>query len=212
MNLFNIFKKIRSGIIYYLSMTHLSSKGLIDKNAVYITFDDGPEPGITEFVLEELSKYNAKATFFCIGKNVEKHPSLLKMIKENGHSIGSHSYSHLHAHYNSGNDYLNDIKRFDGLMNLPLFRPPFGALTFRTYFALRKKKDIVLWHLSSNDFALEKFNLDNCLSRLKRETANGKIVLFHFSNRHEEETRKILPLYLEWLSKENYKMLSLQGD
>ena len=209
MKFFNPLKKFRSGIIYFLSMRQLRLNGRLDKNAIYLTFDDGPEPGITEFVLDELAKYEAKATFFCVGQNIEKHPSLLRKIKEKGHSIGSHSYSHKHAHSNSCLVYLDDVKCFDKLMETTLFRPPFGALTLRTYLKIRKNKEIVLWHLSSNDFALERFNLYNSLNNLKHKTANGKIILFHFSNRHEKETRMILPLYLEWLSVNKYKMLSL---
>lgn len=205
----NLFIKIRPGIIYFISMRQLRLNRQLDGNAVYLTFDDGPEPGITEFVLEELSKYDAKATFFCTGKNIEKYPSLLTKIKEKGHGIGSHSYSHIHAHYNSSEVYLGDVDRFDRIMETPLFRPPWGALTLKTYLKLRKNKEIVLWHLSSNDFALDKFDLYDSLNNLKQKTAKGKIVLFHFSNRHEKETRLILPLYLEWLSLNKYKMLSL---
>lgn len=204
-----VLKKLRSALIYYLSMLQLNAKGRITRNAVYLTFDDGPEPGITEFVLDELAKHKAKATFFCAGKNIEKYPALLKRILDEGHSVGSHTYSHINAHRVSCGLYLDDVKRFDAQIETPLFRPPWGALTLRTFFSLRKTKDIVLWHLSSNDFALEEFNLQCAIEKLKKSTKGAQIVLFHFSHRHEKETRQILPLYLEWLSSQEYQLLSL---
>ena len=190
-------------------MRQLRLNRQLDGNAVYLTFDDGPEPGITEFVLEELSKYDAKATFFCTGKNIEKYPALLKRILDEGHSVGSHTYSHIHAHRVGWKRYLEDVKQFDEHLDTPLFRPPWGAMTFRTFFSFRKTKDIVLWHLSSNDFALEKFNLSHSLEHLKKGTKEGVIVLFHFCHRHEKETKQILPLYLDWLDSQKYQLLPL---
>ena len=197
-----VLRKLRSALIYYLSMLQLKAKGRLQENAIYLTFDDGPEPGITEFVLDELAKHKAKATFFCAGKNIEKYPELLRRILAESHSIGSHTYSHINAHRVSCRQYLDDVKRFDEQLNTPLFRPPWGALTLRTFFSLRKKKNIVLWHLSSDDFSQEKFNLSHSLEQ-------GVIVLFHFCHRHENETRQILPLYLDWLDSQKYQLLPL---
>ena len=204
-----VLRKLRSALIYYLSMLQLKAKGRLQENAIYLTFDDGPEPGITEFVLDELAKHKAKATFFCAGKNIEKYPELLRRILAESHSIGSHTYSHINAHRVSCRQYLDDVKRFDEQLNTPLFRPPWGALTLRTFFSLRKKKNIVLWHLSSDDFSQEKFNLSHSLEQLKKGTKQGVIVLFHFCHRHENETRQILPLYLDWLDSQKYQLLPL---
>ena len=204
-----VLRKLRSALIYYLSMLQLKAKGRLQENAIYLTFDDGPEPGITEFVLDELAKHKDKATFFCAGKNIEKYPELLRRILAEGHSIGSHTYSHINAHRVSCEQYLDDVKRFDEQIDTPLFRPPWGTMTLRTFFSLRKTKDIVLWHLSSNDFALEKFKLSHSLEHLKKGTKKGVIVLFHFCHRHEKETRQILPLYLDWLESQKYQLLPL---
>lgn len=204
-----ILRKLVSGLIHHMSMRHLKSKGRLKKSEIYLTFDDGPEPDVTEFVLEELAKHGAKATFFCAGKNIEKYPELFKRIHNEGHSIGSHTYSHINAHRVSSRQYLDDVNRFDEQVNTPLFRPPWGALTLRTFFSLRKTKDIVLWHLSSNDFSLGKFDLQRDFEKLKKGTKGGQIVLFHFSQRHEKETRQILPLYLDWLSANDFKTKSL---
>lgn len=187
----------------------LKSKGRLKGNAIYLTFDDGPEPGITEFILDELAKYNAKATFFCVGKNIEKYPLLLNRIIEEGHSIGSHTFSHVNAFHLKTEQYISDIARFDSLIDTVLFRPPWGTLTLKELLSLINNKDIVLWHLSSNDHALAKFNLHRDLEYLKIKTKKGKIVLFHFCNKHAKETRLILPLYLDWLSINGYKALSL---
>lgn len=205
----NLLRKVRSGIIYSLSMRQLRRNGRLKSKGVYLTFDDGPEPDITEFVLEELARHKAKATFFCAGKNIEKYPALLKRILDEGHSVGSHTYSHINAHRVSSGLYLNDVKRFDAQIETPLFRPPWGAMTLRTFFSLRKTKDIVLWHLSSNDFALDRFDLQHDLEKLKKGTKGGQIVLFHFCHRHENETRQILPLYLDWLDSQDFLLLSL---
>ena len=128
---------------------------------------------------------------------------------DEGHTIGSHTYSHISAHRTGKSDYLKDVEHFDLLTSTILFRPPWGALTLKTYLFLRRKKEIVLWHLSSNDFALNKFDLKRDLDNLKKKTVGGKIILFHFCNRHEKETRQILPLYLKWLQTTSYKISSL---
>lgn len=190
-------------------MRRLKKDGHLKNNSVYLTFDDGPEPDITEFILSELEKYDAKGTFFCVGKNVEDHPELFKQIIDGGHCIASHTYSHIHAFHNDYNTYINDVKRFDTLTNVSLFRPPYGALTLKTFLSIRKTKKIVLWHLSSNDWLLGDFDLEKSLIQLKKNTKKGKIILFHFCKKHEKETRQILPLYLEWLSAHGYCIKSL---
>ncbi len=176
---------------------------------VYLTFDDGPEEGITEFVLEELEKYRFKATFFCMGKNVEKHRNLFFLLKEKGHSIGNHSYSHVHAYNVPTSSYLSDVEQADTILKTTLFRPPHGSLTLLTFLYLFRRYSIFYWSLNSGDSDKERFNLQRSISMLKERTQKGDIVLFHFCHKHENETRQLLPIYLEWLYKNNFKSESL---
>lgn len=175
------------------------------EKTIFLTFDDGPEPGITEFVLDELRKYNAKATFFCRGDNAEKYPNLLESIKVDGHSLGNHTYSHLNSFQTSTNDYISNVEKANIIIKSELFRPPWGCISLPTYLKLIKKYRIIYWSLSSGDTDLDKFNEVKSLNNLKFKTSKGKIILFHFCTRHEKETRKLLPKYLDWLYEQGYK-------
>lgn len=175
------------------------------KKVIWLTFDDGPEDGITEFVLNELEKYNYRATFFCRGDNAEKHPELMGMLKEKGHSIGNHTYSHLHAYKTKSKEYVADVEKAGKVLgSLILFRPPHGSLTFCSWWKLRHKK-ILYWALNSEDSSMEKFNFQHVIDKLKEKTHNGDVVLFHFCHRHEKETRTLLPAYLAWLHEQGYQ-------
>ena len=174
------------------------------ERAVYLTFDDGPESEITEFVLEELAKYNFKATFFCRADNAEKYPRLLAEICKAGHSIANHTFSHVHAYKVSAKTYLADVKKADAVLRSNLFRPSHGSLTIRTWLGLRRKYRIVYWSLNSGDSNLEHFNFQNAIDNLKAKTKSGDVVLFHFCHLHEKETRQVLPEYLKWLAENNY--------
>lgn len=196
----NIIKKVINKIIRYGEIKTLPSN---DKS-VYLTFDDGPESGITEFVLEELDKYNFKATFFCRGDNAEMSPELMDMIREKGQAIGNHTFRHLHAYNVSTKTYIGDVKKADAILHSSLFRPPHGSLTLRTWWKLRNRK-IVFWSLNSEDSTMERFDYEHAIENLKSNTKAGDVVLFHFCHKHESETRQILPAYLKWLSDNEYQ-------
>lgn len=171
---------------------------------IYLTFDDGPDPGITNFIIGELNKYNYKATFFCLGKNAEKYPNLIHMIRKEGHRIGNHTYSHLNSFKTSSIEYLEDVNKADVILKTNLFRPPWGCLTIHSFLSLWRNYKVIYWSLSSGDSKLEKFNLDKEFTRIQKCTKKGDIVLFHFCKLHESETKRILPKYLEWLQVEGY--------
>lgn len=173
-------------------------------NIVYLTFDDGPQPGITEFVLNELDKYGFKGTFFCRGDNAESNPELLKMLRDKGHSIGNHTYNHIHSFEVKTKDYVDDVESANRILNTTLFRPPHGCLTLFAWIKLRKKYRIVFWALNSEDSNMDKFDLQHAITALKQNTKTGDVVLFHFCHRHEKETREILPIYLNWLHEKGY--------
>lgn len=168
-----------------------------EKNTLYVTFDDGPEELITEFVLDELKKYDAKATFFCCGDNVAKHPELYQRIILEGHTVANHTYSHVSGLQMSSKEYLMDIQKAHGLIKSPLFRPPWGGLRFYDYIKLRyfRKFKIVLWDLASGDTTNNPC-LDNICNRYSK-VKNGDIILFHFCKKHEKTTRFLLPIFLK---------------
>ena len=195
-------KKIQN---YILRKFSYISRIPTDEKVVYLTFDDGPEPGIAEFVLDELAKYGFKATFFCRGDNAEMHPELLQRLINERHAVASHTYSHMHAYEVSAKTYLEDVEKAEKVLHTSLFRPPHGSLTFRTWMGLRKKYKIAFWSINSEDSDNEKFNYAHAIKSLKTKTKPGDVVLFHFCHKHEKETRLILPVYLDWLADNGFK-------
>lgn len=194
------FKKVINKILRQTEIKVIPS----EEKSVFLTFDDGPEPGITEFVLDELDKYNFKATFFCRGDNAEVHPKLMEMIREKGHAIGNHTYGHLHAYNVSTKTYINNVTKADAILHTSLFRPPHGSLTFKTWWKLKNRR-IVFWSLNSEDSTMECFEYEHAIENLKSNTKAGDVVLFHFCHKHERETRQLLPVYLKWLSDNEYQ-------
>lgn len=180
-------------------------------NIVFLTFDDGPEPGITEFVLDELKKYSFKATFFCRGDNAEKYPELLQRIKNEGHVIGNHTYSHQHAFTCSTKDYCSDVEKANIILNASIFRPPHGSYTLFTYLELKNKFKSYYWSLNSGDSDMEKYDYNRNINSLKSRTRTGDIILFHFCQKHERETRELLPKYLDWLNEQGYTSKSIDS-
>lgn len=173
-------------------------------NFVYLTFDDGPEEEITDFVLDQLSKYGFKATFFCTGKNAQKHPNLIKKIIDGGHSLANHTYSHLISYNVSADEYVDDVNKAAKVISSDLMRPPCGCLAFPSWIRLFRKYRIVYWSLNSGDSNLSNFDYDSSIKAL-RKTRPGDIVLFHFCHKHERETRILLPEYLMWLCDQGYR-------
>ncbi len=191
-----IIKKIINRLLKFSQISHIPT----NEKVVYLTFDDGPEPEICEFVLDELRKYGYKATFFCRGDNAEQHSQLVNRIIEEGHAIGNHTYRHLHAFSTSSKNYLDDIERADQVLHSSLLRPPFGSLTFTTWLSLKSKYKIIYWSQASGDSNLEQFDYAQSFTQLKSKTVSGDIILFHFCRLHEKETRTILPTYCKWLN------------
>lgn len=179
------------------------------EKVVYLTFDDGPDGEITDFVISELEKYNAKATFFCKGENVCKNNAQFKKLVTLGHSVGNHTYSHKNCFSVQTKEYLADVKKASSYIDSVLFRPPHGSLTLKVFLSLYRHYKIVHWSLMSGDTELGTLNLEVTLERLKNNTRPGEIVLFHSCKLHESETRLILPPYLEWLYAVGYKCVRL---
>ncbi|MBA7522247.1 Peptidoglycan-N-acetylglucosamine deacetylase [subsurface metagenome] len=149
-----------------------------NENKVFLTFDDGPDPEVTPWVLDLLNRYKAKATFFCLGKNVERYPDIFQRIKDEGHGVGNHSYSHLNGWGTKNNKYFEDIKRADKLIQSNLFRPPYGRIMPSQIRVLKEKYKIVMWDVMSGDYS-EKINGEKSAGNVLKWSRPGSIIVFH---------------------------------
>ena len=176
-----------------------------EQKVVYLSFDDGPTPFVTEKVLELLEEYQAKATFFCIGKNIEQHPELFNLVKEKGHHIGSHTYSHLNGWKSNSTDYLTDYQKGRELVGSNLFRPPYGRVLLNPLQTIQKQDKVIMWDILSKDYneeILPKTILNNVLNNLKP----GSIIVFHDSEKAKKNVLAVLPLLLQNLKQQGYAM------
>lgn len=183
---------------------------LKNKNEIALTFDDGPTPRVTDFVLNVLKEYDVKATFFCVGKNIEKNHTLFEKILKNGHQIGNHTYSHLNGWKNNNSNYFNDIEKSYKLYPTKLFRPPYGKIKYsQYYYLLENQYKIVFWNLISYDYHPE-MNETKCIELLKKHTVGGQIVLFHDSEKSFGLISKILPKYISFCKTLNLNFVPLK--
>ena len=170
---------------------------------IYLTFDDGPNPSVTPRVLDILDSYNAKATFFCIGRNVERYPAIYDQILSRGHAVGNHTYSHLKGWEISNSEYYADIELAGRLIKSNLFRPPYGKIKRSQLKYLRHHYNIIMWDIMSMDFN-EKLSNEKCLSVLKKNMRPGSIVVFHDSVKASEKMFYALPNTIELLQRNDY--------
>lgn len=178
------------------------------RKVVYLTFDDGPIPEVTPWVLDLLDKENVKATFFLVGDNVRKHPELFEELKQRGHSYGNHTMHHVQGLKTSTRSYLRDIEEADALIDSSLFRPPHGIMRFSQSRALRNHYNIVMYDLITRDYD-SSIRPDKILRNVMDYARNGSIIVFHDSLRSERNLRYALPRAIEWLKKEGYEFLPL---
>ena len=167
-----------------------------DEQAVFLTFDDGPTPGVTEWVLEQLAQYNAKATFFVLGKNVEMYPELYNTIIEQGHKVGNHTYSHQKGWTMSLERYLEDIDFAGSIVTTELFRPPYAAATPAQIRAIAKRYKIVMWDIVSRDYD-RKLSPESCWKIVDKNIVAGSIVVFHDSEKAFRNMSYALPRTLK---------------
>ena len=178
----------------------------MDKNvkAVYLTFDDGPIPNITPWVLDLLDKYNIKATFFLVGDNVRKHPEEFKMIVERGHRVGNHTFNHISGLKYLSYNYLENTNKADELINSTLFRPPHGWMRWGQYIVLSHRYTVVMWDLVTRDYS-KRLNGRQVLRNVKKYVRNGSIITFHDSIKSEKNLKYALPRSIEWLLEQGYE-------
>ncbi|MDB5062329.1 MAG: polysaccharide deacetylase family protein [Mucilaginibacter sp.] len=178
---------------------------------IYLTFDDGPIPIVTPFVLNILKKHNAKATFFCIGDNISKHTDIFEQVKAGGHSIGNHTFNHLKGWVTNNQIYLDNFLQTDKLLDTPLFRPPYGRIKRAQIQLLKKARPdlkIIMWDVLSGDFDTN-LSPEACLKNVLKHTEAGSIVVFHDSLKAFDRLEYVLPRALEHWSKKGYSLNAL---
>ena len=175
-----------------------------DEKAVYLTFDDGPIPVMTPWVVEQLGRYGIKATFFMVGDNVHKFPQEYMQVVENGHRIGNHTYNHLKGLFTKTSDYIENVDQADAFLHSDLFRPPHGLLRQSQYKELSKRYQLVMWDLVTRDYSFRLYGED-VLANVKRLVRNGSIITFHDSIRSESNLKYALPRAIEWLLEQGYE-------
>ena len=178
------------------------------QRTVYLTFDDGPIPEVTPWVLDILDKYNVKATFFMVGDNVRRHPWLFDEIKRRGHSYGNHTMHHLKAMKTLTPEYIHDIDEANEYIDSSLFRPPHGLMRRSQAKAVKERYNIVMYDIVTRDYSRKQNGYD-VLANVKNFTRNGSIIVFHDSLRAEYNLKFALPLAIEWLKSEGYEILPI---
>jgi peptidoglycan-N-acetylglucosamine deacetylase len=179
---------------------------------IYLTFDDGPIPEITEFVLNELKNAEAKATFFCIGENVLKNPEIFNKILSNGHSIGNHTYNHLNGWKADNQLYINNFEKCSEILpNTNLFRPPYGKIGNKQAKYILKTHKIVMWDVISGDFS-PNISKEVCLAKCIKYTESGTVIVFHDSVKAYENMRYVLPRYIAYFKEKGFKLEAIKID
>ena len=209
------FHSVRS--VFASLFPYYTWRKLIDKKTIYLTFDDGPVPGVSEWVLDTLKHYQVKATFFVVGDNVRKHPEVIhRMASEQ--KVANHTFHHIKGWKKSNEQYWNDIdackdvlQNYETLNTLAysatskkIFRPPYGQITKAQYRMLSPYYDIIMWDVLTGDYN-KHIHLEKTLKRICKKTRNGSIIVFHDSYKAEAQMKYLLPPYIEYCLKQGYQ-------
>lgn len=175
---------------------------------VYLTFDDGPIPQVTPWVLDLLDYYQVKATFFCVGDNVARSPELYAEILHRGHHTGNHTMNHIQGIHYSPADYYDNVEQANKLISSPLFRPPHGHMKPGQVRVIKNSYRIIMWDVVTRDYS-KKLSGEQVLSIVKKYTRNGSIIVFHDSIKAEKNLHYALPKAIEWLLGNGYEFCLL---
>lgn len=193
---------------YYSSLSWNKAR---NEKVIYLTFDDGPIPDVTTFVLKTLKDFNAKATFFCIGDNIRKHPEVFEQIKKDGHQLGNHTFNHLKGWKTANEAYLENFKKCQKLIQTNLFRPPYGRIKksqIRDIKSVHPEVEIIMWDVLSGDFDIS-LSPEKCCKNVIKHTQNGSIIVFHDSLKAFDRLAYTLPRVLKFFSDKGYQFGSL---
>ena len=183
----------------------------LEKPTVYLTFDDGPHASITPWVLDQLNAFEAKATFFCIGKNVVENPAVYDRILKEGHSVGNHTHNHIKGRVMGLEPYLDDVEKAREHIDSQLFRPPYGSLKLAQAKALEQLGyKIILWSIIPGDWEA-KISPENCLDNIISNIKPGSIIVLHDSEKAQRNIQFVLPLVLEFCKQKGWNCANLPG-
>lgn len=178
------------------------------RKVAYITFDDGPIPEVTPWVLDELDRRGVKATFFMVGDNARRYPWLVEEVKRRGHAVGNHTMHHVQGLHSSRRAYLRDVTEADAHVDTPLFRPPHGLLWGGQARALKEKYNIIMYDVVTRDYN-RRLTGEQVYANVRRYARNGSIIVFHDSLKSKERLEYALPRALLWLKRHGYELLPL---
>jgi len=197
-------KKLYQGVVWDYKSTH---------KTLYLTFDDGPHPVITPFVLDELDKYNAKATFFCIGKNVKEQQQTYERIIADGHAVGNHTFNHLNGWKTADDIYINNIDEAKKHIDSAIFRPPYGKIKksqIKKILQSDRNTRVIMWSVLSGDFD-KAVSPKQCFNNVIKNVKDGSIIVFHDSEKAFEKMAYTLPLVLKYFSEKGYVFDKIQS-
>lgn len=173
------------------------------ERAVYLTFDDGPIPEVTPWVLEVLEHYDVRATFFMVGDNVRKHPREFEMVRERGHRLGNHSFNHIGGFRHGVSSYVRNVDKANAYLHTDLYRPPHGWMKWQQYRAIRERYRVVMWDLVTRDYSTH-LNGRDVLLNVRRFARPGSIITFHDSLKSQDKLLYALPRAIAWLQSQGY--------
>ncbi len=199
---------VRSPKLFELLYPELIWRMSDAEKKLYLTFDDGPDKTVTPLLLDILDQFKAKATFFCVGKKVEKFPEIIKQITDAGHSVGNHTYSHLKGKNVSTESFLEDISACNNLLHTKLFRPPYGSIKHNQIKQLKDQYKIYMWSVLPGDFD-QKISKEKCLHRSIKYTSDGTIIVYHDNEKTKEKVLYTIPKYIEHFKKLGYTFEAL---
>ena len=174
------------------------------EKAVYITFDDGPIPESTPFILQTLKEFGIHATFFMVGDNVRKYPELYQQILDEGHQVGNHTHNHIGGFSHTLHEYSYNVEKANAYIHSHLFRPPHGWMRIAQYALLSRRYKVVMWDVVTRDYS-KWMTADNVFDNVRRYTRNGSIITFHDSLKSIDKLHTALPLSILWLKQQGYE-------
>lgn len=180
-----------------------------NNKVIYLTFDDGPTPQSTIPILDILQRYDAKATFFCVGDNIKKYPKLYHSMTDHGHEVGSHTFNHLSGWTTSNQNYYSNIHKAAEMVDSSLFRPPYGRMTPLQTKEISKDYRIVMWDVLSGDFD-QNISVKKCFDNVTKNSKPGSVVVFHDSEKTANLVTKVLPQVLEYFAANGYSFEAIR--
>lgn len=195
----HLFRQVYKGATWRMSRA---------EKKIYLTFDDGPVPGVTTEALSLLKKYDVKATFFCVGENVKKHPEIFQQIIAEGHSVGNHTMHHVDGWKHSWFDYMRDVKECAQTFQSKLFRPPYGHMRRSQFQTLARRCKVIMWDVLTCDYD-KSYAREHCLELALMYSREGSIVVFHDSEKARERMLYAMPRYIEVMKERGFEFSAL---